>query len=489
MALYPPVDRGVQEGRAREVNRDRASSFTESNFMIGIILAAGAGRKFWPYSEVRNKCAFPIGTIPLVRRLADQLLQAGLSGLVVVVGVHAASVRAALAGLEERVAYVEQAQPTGTADAVLRAQEYLGDEPFVVVSGDVLTTQETISALVTAAHQRQAPATAVVQQLGAERSGDWITARLRNGSLANIEGHGREGTHRLGGLYAFDPAALPHLRANPGVMTHVPVGGMPAPEAEIAESLARMGDAGLPVAPLEATGFLVDVDKPWHILEASQRLLRDLSHRTAKGHIADGARVAHSAEVHGRLFLAPGASIGERVVVKGDLWLGPGASVTNGSILEGRCMVGAGAKVRDYAQVGGDSVLGPESIVGHGAEFQGTLLEGAYLYHYCEIYGVLGARVDIGAATVCGTLRFDDAPTVHRTLGRPEVPPVGANASYLGDYSRTGVNAVLMPGVKTGAYSCVGPGVVLYEDLPAREMVLVKQELVRKPWGPERYGW
>jgi bifunctional UDP-N-acetylglucosamine pyrophosphorylase/glucosamine-1-phosphate N-acetyltransferase len=163
--------------------------------------------------------------------------------------------------------------------------------------------------------------------------------------------------------------------------------------------------------------------------------------------------------------------------------------VTNGAILNGRNLLGPGAKVRDYALLGGDTTLGPDSLCGHGAEFEGVMLEGAYLYHYCEIDGVLGAKVDIGAATVCGTLRFDDGPATHRIGGRPEQPPHGANASYLGDYSRTGVNAILMPGVKVGAYSCVGAGIVLYEDVPSRELVLLKQELIRKPWGPERYGW
>jgi hypothetical protein len=46
-----------------------------------------------------------------------------------------------------------------------------------------------------------------------------------------------------------------------------------------------------------------------------------------------------------------------------------------------------------------------------------------------------------------------------------------------------------MPGVKTGAYSCVGPGVLLYEDLPSRKAVFVKQEHSVIDWGPERYGW
>ncbi len=457
--------------------------------MLGVLLAAGPGRKFWPYAEVRNKCAFPIGNVPAVRRLADQLLDAGLDGLSVVVGHRAGSVRAALRGLEGRVCFVEQPRPEGTADALLRALDGDLRGPCVVAAGDVITTPETVAALVEAARRAETPATAVAVPLGGEQPGSWLTACVQDGALARFEGHGRDGSHRLPGLYALQPAALPYLRANPGLMTHVPVGGMPAPEAEIAESLAAMADDGMPTAALEPRGFLVDLDKPWHVLEAGERVLADCFSRLDGDRIDAAARVAGSAEIHGRVVLAPGAEIGERVVIRGDLWLDRGASVTNGSILQGPCMLGRGARVRDYALLGENSIVGPDALCGHGAEFEGTLLEGAYLYHYCEIYGVVGAKVDIGAATVCGTLRFDDGETVHRVLGRPEQPVAGANAGYLGDYSRTGVNAVLMPGVKTGAYSCVGPGVVLYEDLPAREVVLVKQELVRRPWGPERYGW
>ncbi len=64
-----------------------------------------------------------------------------------------------------------------------------------------------------------------------------------------------------------------------------------------------------------------------------------------------------------------------------------------------------------------------------------------------------------------------------------------ANAVYLGDYTRTGVNTIIMPGVKVGPYSVIGAGVILNEDLPNNSLIYVKQELVRKSWGPEKYGW
>ena len=106
-----------------------------------------------------------------------------------------------------------------------------------------------------------------------------------------------------------------------------------------------------------------------------------------------------------------------------------------------------------------------------------------------EFYGVIGTGTDLGAATVCGTLRFDDGDTEHRVKGRRERPQKHANAAFIGDYARTGVNAIIMPGRKVGVYSIVGPGVILAEDLSDRTVVMARQEQERKAWGPERYGW
>ena len=39
-----------------------------------VVLAAGSGTRFWPYGVVRNKVAFPICNVPVVRRLVERLL-------------------------------------------------------------------------------------------------------------------------------------------------------------------------------------------------------------------------------------------------------------------------------------------------------------------------------------------------------------------------------------------------------------------------------
>jgi len=452
-----------------------------------ILLAAGAGTRFWPYNVVRNKCAFPIANVPAVRRLSDDLAALGITRQVVVVGAGEASVRAALRGASADIAFVRQAHPDGTAAAALPGAAGI-DGDILVVAADSVTDRANLAALRERFERDRPLAAALTQPLGAESSLDWLVAYVDDGELRGVEGHSRDGDRRFCGVYAFRPEALAFLRDNPALM-RVGVGGMPPVEAEIAQSLQMMVDEGHTVAVIDAPGFHVDLDKPWHILEANGRVIGAMA-AALEGHQIDPtARVHDGADIGGRLVLGPGAVIGNRVVVDGDLWLGAGAKALNGAIVQGHAVIGQGTVVRDYCQIGGGSSLGARGVYGHGAEFSGVALDTVYCYHYCEIWGVVGQAVDFGAATVCGNLRFDDRDTVWRIKGRPEIPTTAANAAYFGDFCRTGVNAIIMPGRRLGVYSICGPGVILHDDLPDRTMIMVAQQVTTRPWGPERYGW
>ena len=452
-----------------------------------ILLAAGAGTRFWPYNVVRNKCAFPIANVPAVRRLSDDLAALGITRQVVVVGAGDASVRAALRGASADIAFVRQAHPDGTAAAAFLGAAGI-DGDILVVAADSVTDRANLAALRERFERDRPLAAALTQPLGAESSLDWLIAYVDDGELRGVEGHSRDGDRRFCGVYAFRPEALAFLRDNPALM-RVGVGGMPPVEAEIAQSLQMMVDEGETVAVIDAPGFHVDLDKPWHILEANGRVIGAMA-AALEGHQIDPtARVHDGADIGGRLVLGPGAVIGNRVVVDGDLWLGAGAKALNGAIVHGHAVIGQGTVVRDYCQIGGGSSLGARGVYGHGAEFSGVALDTVYCYHYCEIWGVVGQAVDFGAATVCGNLRFDDRDTVWRIKGRPEIPTTAANAAYFGDFCRTGVNAIIMPGRRLGVYSICGPGVILHDDLPDRTMIMVTQQVTTRPWGPERYGW
>ncbi|MFM7323135.1 MAG: NTP transferase domain-containing protein [Armatimonadota bacterium] len=457
--------------------------------MKAIVLAAGIGRRMWPLGETRNKTTLPVGNVPNVRRVVDDIRGAGIREIVVAVGHLEASVRHALRGVPELTLVAVDPVAGSAASASVCLRNIESDASVLVVPGDLATPSENLERLLAAHRDSDAAATVLTSMDPLEDPKETIGIEVRGGVVRAVVGCPRDPMPRWTGAVVLSPRTFDSVHDNPGIFRHVPVGGMPPMASDLGESLAQLIEDGASVAAVDANGYAIDLDKPWQVIEANERWV---AHRLATAErdiVPESCRISDGADIKGRLLLGENVVIGKRCVIDGGLIAGAGTTLLNGPMVRGGVALGSGVAVRDYALLESGTVCGDRGVYGHGAEFQGTALDNVYLYHYCEIYGFLGSSVDIGAATVCGTLRFDDGEARHRVGGRIEVPRVHANASYIGDHSRTGVNAVLLPGSRVGAWSCVGPGVVHHGDLPSREAVFVKQELERKPWGPERYGW
>jgi NDP-sugar pyrophosphorylase family protein len=108
-----------------------------------LILAAGLGTRLKPLSSVRAKPAIPIGSEPIIRRIARQLVSQGVSDLVVNLH-HLPSTLTAVLGdgsdLGARVRYSwEQPTVLGSAGGPRHALAILGADTFFIVNGDTLT--------------------------------------------------------------------------------------------------------------------------------------------------------------------------------------------------------------------------------------------------------------------------------------------------------------------------------------------------------------
>jgi NDP-sugar pyrophosphorylase family protein len=90
---------------------------TSRRLRSAVVLAAGLGSRIWPYGVVRQKAAFPIGNVPVVRRLVHNLVALGIERIVMVVGHGEPSVRAALRPCPINIEFMRQLQPIGSADA------------------------------------------------------------------------------------------------------------------------------------------------------------------------------------------------------------------------------------------------------------------------------------------------------------------------------------------------------------------------------------
>lgn len=455
-----------------------------------IILAAGRGEKIWPYGETRAKATLPVGNVPIISHQIRCLRELGVEDFTVVTGYLEQQVRGAVLkeGIEAR--FLSQEKLEGPAAGLNAALEQQEGDAFFVLYGDVVATLESYRALQDSWGPERDAATLIHRMEPGEDSGEWFCASASDGGLHAIHSHSRgQYSHRLCGISILSEKAASYSRMHPGLTTKLDVGAMPSLETDISQSLQDMVSGGEAVSAVETQDLYVDVDKPWHLLEANGRMAEYRNRSLVKDEISEGAEISKDAEIHGPVRLGPNSRIGKRVVVQGNVTVGANTTITNGAMVGRNIIIGDDTRIRDYCQLGTHSVIGNNCVMGHCAEFGGLLMNKVYLYHYCELSGIIGTATDIGAATVCGTLRFDDGRSAHMVKGRRECPRIGSNETYIGEYCRTGVNAIIMPGVKVGPYSILGPGAIVYEDVPARTLLLVKQEHVTKEWGPEKYGW
>lgn len=434
-----------------------------------VIVAAGTGTRMAPFHLTRPKCLLPLLNEPLLLHLFRALRSVGVTHATVVGRPEdeplVQSVQ--LNGLTTN--FVGHAVLDGSAiAAAVGLDQVPAGQAALVIEADVVVHEADLRHVVESLQDHALAL--LVDALGSEAPQDWQTVDLSGDAVVGAWGHHREGEWRISGVYAMSPRAREALRRPARRGVRVPVGGMPHLEYDLAEVVNTLCESRASVVACRASHWVMNWDKPWHVYAGNLAALEAWAH-------------GHDREV------GEGSTIADTAQIRGPLKMGRQSRIGHGAIIEGPVVVGDRVVIDDYAKVS-QAVVGHDVVISHTAEFLGgVIMDNVYLMHNCELYGVLGQSVDIGAGTVSGTLRFDDRGTPHRINGRWETPPVGSNASYIGDYSRTGVNVVILPGKHVGPYAAVGPGVVVNRDIEPYTEVLLEQNWTVRKWGPDRYGW
>ena len=296
-------------------------------------------------------------------------------------------------------------------------------------------------------------------------------------------------THQMVG-FITDLRFKAICEANPGKFTNLKVGVGSPEESYIEVSLMDLISDGRLLRAIETKEPIFDIDKPWHALEANAYMNSKRCGQLTQNELSDGSFIDPSAKIDGFVRLGKNSRIGRNVWIRGNAIIGDETIIDQGVVLGNNVVIGNHCSLLNHAKCGDSTTLGDRCMMDQGFEvLNGLIMDHVYLVHYGEYYGMIGENTDLGAGTTCGTLRFDDGLTTQNVNGHRELPKNFSNASFMGDNSRTGVCAILMPGVKIGSNSVVGSGVILYEDVSDNTLIYAKQELIKTSWGPKKYGW
>jgi glucose-1-phosphate thymidylyltransferase len=277
-------------------------------------LSGGKGTRLRPFTFTGAKQLVPIANKPVLFYVIEDLVRAGITDIGVIVGETGDQIRAAVgdgARFGARITFIEQLQPLGLAHAVLTAEEWLGDSPFVMYLGDNFLRQG-LGGLVQEYAGAQCQAQILLtrtehpEQFGvAVLDGDRV-AHLVEKPAPPPPGTPPISDLALVGIYIFDRTIL----AAAGNIRPSGRG-----ELEITDAIQWLIDHGYAVRPHLLEDYWIDTGKMEDLLEANRLVLEGLVRQVAGDVDADSSIV-------GNVVISPGARI-RNSVLRGPLIVGP----------------------------------------------------------------------------------------------------------------------------------------------------------------------
>lgn len=338
-----------------------------------VLLAAGQGTRMLPLTERRPKPLVPVAGRPIIEHIAGGLASAGVTEICLVVGYLGEQIEARLgdgARLGAKISYVWQEDFGGTGAALLLAEQFIGDDSFVLGWGDIIVPPANYRRMMRIYREEQPEAMLSVNRVDDPWEG--AAVYVRDGNVERIVEKPDLGTSTTNfnnaGLFVFGPSLLETLRE-----TEVsPERG----ELEVPSAIASLLERGHQIRAFEIEGYWSDVARPSNAVAISGEIIRQMSH---SGVI-----------LHPEARLAPAVRIAPPVLV------GPGAAV-GASELGPNCVVMAGASIGDGASLV-DAMVMPGAEVGDGCAMRHAIVEeGAALAAGAEVTGSAGEAAVVGA--------------------------------------------------------------------------------------------
>jgi glucose-1-phosphate thymidylyltransferase len=323
----------------------------------GLILSGGRGTRLRPITHTSAKQLVPVANRPVLFYGIEAMAHAGIDEVGIIIApetgdeIRAATGDGSQFGVE--ITYIVQDQPAGLAHAVLTAEAYLGDAPFVMYLGDNLL-QGGIEDLVASFRDSQPDALILLTPVPDPES--YGVAELSDGKVVRLVEKPREPRTNLAlvGVYMFTASVHAAAKA---------IEPSARGELEITDAIQHLVDQGQRVEPHIVRGWWKDTGRLDDML-AANRLVLDTIQTRLDGELIDS-------QVDGRVIIEAGARL-ERCTVRGPAIIGAGARLTD-------CYVGPYTAIGEECEISGAEVehsilLAQSAVRGLDGRMESSLL-------------------------------------------------------------------------------------------------------------------
>jgi glucose-1-phosphate thymidylyltransferase len=314
----------------------------------GLILSGGRGTRLRPITYTSAKQLVPVANKPVLFFAIEAMAAAGISDIGIIIAPETGEEIKAAAGdgsrFGVRLTYILQDEPAGLAHAVLTAEPFLGDSPFVMYLGDNLL-QGGMTELVGAFRDHE-PEALILLTAVPDPENYGVAELGEGGKVVRLVEKPKDPPSDLAlvGVYMFTPRIHEAARA---------IRPSGRGELEITDAIQWLVDSGHAVESHVVRGWWKDTGRLDDMLEANRLVLEPID-RDVQGELVDS-------QIDGRVIVEAGARL-ERSTVRGP------------------AIIGAGAVVRD-AYIGPYTAVGPGCVVDSAEVEHSILLEGSQVAH------------------------------------------------------------------------------------------------------------
>jgi NDP-sugar pyrophosphorylase family protein len=412
-----------------------------------VFLCGGRGKRMFPIAEDKFLLDF-LGK-PLLEHQIEVACEAGLSHFVIIGNPeNIAKIKQITKKIPRiKVNFALQKKSLGIADALKSAEPFLRGQLLVINPNDVFSSS-AYTKIIAAAKKTSASSYILGYQVRKYFPGGYLQVNSRNELLHIVEkpNPGKEPSNLVNILIHCHNNSKELLRCIETVQTT---------RDDVYEcALDNMVKAGHKIKVVPYNDFWAPIKYPWHIFKVMEYFLDN-----AQPYIAPSAHISEKANIEGKVILSDNVKVLENAVIRGPVYIGANS------------VIGNNALVRDYSHIGSNSVIGYSTEVKHSYVGDNCWFHSNYIGD-----SIVDDDCSLGAGTVLANFRLDEGDIQIKIGDSLVVTGSDKLGAIVGRGCRIGVNASLMPGVRVGPDSFVGPQVCLRQDLGANKMALLEPQ-------------
>jgi bifunctional UDP-N-acetylglucosamine pyrophosphorylase/glucosamine-1-phosphate N-acetyltransferase len=419
------------------------SEVQKLNNIRTIILCGGIGKRMFPIET--DKSLLKFNGVPLITHQINTAKNAGLNEFIIVCNeFNREKLEKIITGIPGINAdFYVQADAAGMADAVLTCSLKIGNNPFILVSSnDIFDTSAYTELLNQYSENKDYNVYITARRVDRYFPGGYLNID-NNGDIKSIiekPEPGKEPSNLIN--------IVLHLHTSPDVLIDLLHKTSSHRDDVYEKTLHIMLNNKYKMRAVEYQNTWHAIKYPWHILEVMKYFLEQMdSTRVANAEISDKATIAGNVTIEDNVRILEGATI------RGPSYIGKNSVIGNNVLIR-------------------NSYIGENCVIGYNTEIKHSYINDSCWLHSNYVGdSVIDSNCSLGAGAVTANFRLDEQEielkfedkrinTGHDKLG-----------VFIGADCRIGINTSIMPGIRIGANSVIGPHLNIEQDIDSCKKV------------------